>query len=111
MPRSRFDADGVDDVPDRRRSRPRRHRPSQTREPDGEELYTETLSSYPDAAHGPAPIPDWVITSGAALDTDRGMIKTGKEADVHLVERRDPASGRTVLVAAKRYRASGAALK
>ena len=45
-----------------------------------------------------------MITSGDALDIERGPIKTGKEADVHLVERCDPDDGRHVLLAAKRYR-------
>jgi RIO kinase 1 len=106
MPRYRFDADGVDDIPDRRRGRPRRRPTAETSEPHRDGLAEEDLSTYPDAAHGPGPVPAWVITSGAARDTDRGPIKTGKEADVHLVERRDPACGRTALMAAKRYRAS-----
>ncbi|WP_432987541.1 serine protein kinase RIO [Dactylosporangium sp. CA-233914] len=54
--------------------------------------------------HGPEPRPDWVITELAARDTDRGVLKTGKEADVHLVERAVPGTGRSVLLAAKRYR-------
>ena len=77
-----------------------------TREPyvDPREADGATLSSYVDAVHGPQPTPAWVITSGDALDVERGPIKTGKEADVHLVERRDPGDGRAVLLAAKRYR-------
>ena len=63
-------------------------------------------STYPDAEHGPQPRPDWVITTGTAVDRDRGVIKTGKEADVDLVERRDPATGRSTLLAAKRYRSA-----
>ena len=52
--------------------------------------------------HGPIPVPDWVITSGDATDADLGVLKTGKEADVSLVERR---LGDDVnLLAAKRYR-------
>jgi RIO kinase 1 len=34
------------------------------------------------------------------------MLKTGKEADVHLIERASQLTGRKVLLAAKRYRAS-----
>jgi RIO kinase 1 len=36
---------------------------------------------------GPEPYPSWVITSEAAVDTRLGVVKTGKEAEVHLVER------------------------
>ena len=61
-----------------------------------------TYSTYPDAAHGPTPIPDWVATSPAAIDTDLGVFKTGKEADVSLVRRTH--GDDNVLLAAKRYR-------
>ncbi len=30
---------------------------------------------------GPEPRPDWVVTSQGALDTELGILKTGKEAD------------------------------
>jgi RIO kinase 1 len=56
--------------------------------------------------HGPDPWPDWIITELAAVDTDLGILKTGKEADVHLVERAVPGTDRRVLLAAKRYRTS-----
>jgi RIO kinase 1 len=52
---------------------------------------------------GPQPWPDWVITSRAAMDTELGILKTGKEADVFLVERAVPGEPGVVL-AAKRYR-------
>lgn len=56
---------------------------------------------------GPEPRPDWVVTSSGAIDTELGVLKTGKEADVHLVERRDPhVEGSGVIMAAKRYRSS-----
>ena len=54
-------------------------------------------------ARGPLPQPDWLVTDGDAVDHDRGVIKTGKEADVFLVERWTP-TGQTCLLAAKRYR-------
>lgn len=63
-----------------------------------------TLSTYPDADRGPRPHPAWVITSGDAYDVELGVVKTGKEADVDLVQRVDIATGRAVLLAAKRYR-------
>ncbi len=58
---------------------------------------------------GPEPRPAWVVTSQAALDTELGVLKTGKEADVALVERgpRDPVDGPSVVMAAKRYRDAG----
>jgi RIO kinase 1 len=62
-------------------------------------------SSWPQALHGPEPYPGWVIPDAAALDTDLGVLKTGKEADVHLLERAVP-GGRSTLMAAKRYRSS-----
>lgn len=52
---------------------------------------------------GPEPHPHWVVTDQAALDTELGVLKTGKEADVFLLERAVP--GRPgALMAAKRYR-------
>lgn len=60
-------------------------------------------SSWPDAQHGPAPAPHWLVTDAAATDTELGVLKTGKEADVSLVERAVP-GGPSCLLAAKRYR-------
>jgi RIO kinase 1 len=56
--------------------------------------------------HGPHPRPDWLITSLAAVDSELGVLKTGKEADVHLIERRVPDTGQSCLLAAKRYRSN-----
>ena len=52
---------------------------------------------------GPAPTPEWVVQDRAAVDTELGVLKTGKEADVHLVRRAAPGTDGVVL-AAKRYR-------
>jgi RIO kinase 1 len=52
---------------------------------------------------GPMPFPDWVITSMAAADRELGILKTGKEADVFLIERFVP-DGASCILAAKRYR-------
>jgi RIO kinase 1 len=65
----------------------------------------ETYSTWDVATHGPEPRPDWVVTALAAHDTDLGVLKTGKEADVHLVRRAVP-DGPQMLAAAKRYRTS-----
>ncbi|WP_328806407.1 serine protein kinase RIO [Streptacidiphilus fuscans] len=53
---------------------------------------------------GPEPRPDWVVTELAAVDTEFGILKTGKEADVFLLERSVPGTDRRTLMAAKRYR-------
>jgi RIO kinase 1 len=55
---------------------------------------------------GPTPHPDWLVTELAAVDTEMGVLKTGKEADVFLVERAVPGTPRSCLLAAKRYRAA-----
>jgi RIO kinase 1 len=66
--------------------------------------YSElNLSSWDTATHGPEPRPDWVVTELSAIDTEFGILKTGKEADVHLV-RRALDGGPESLLAAKRYR-------
>lgn len=69
---------------------------------DDEVNEEQTFSSYVDAAHGPDPRPDWVITDARAVDIDLGVMKSGKEADVSLLRRsHGDASG---LMAVKRYR-------
>ena len=55
---------------------------------------------------GPEPYPSWVITEEGAVDTWLGVVKTGKEAEVHLVERALPGTARRVLLAAKQYRSA-----
>jgi RIO kinase 1 len=53
---------------------------------------------------GPLPHPEWLVTDLAAVDTELGVLKTGKEADVFLLRRGVPATGHSCLLAAKRYR-------
>jgi RIO kinase 1 len=55
---------------------------------------------------GPRPYPAWLVTELAAVDTELGLLKTGKEADVFLVRRGVPGTDRSCLLAAKRYRAA-----
>jgi len=60
-------------------------------------------------SRGPEPRPDWVVTSQAAIDTELGVLKTGKEADAFLLERAvdgSDAVGESVVMVAKRYRSS-----
>jgi RIO kinase 1 len=61
-------------------------------------------STWDTGFRGPEPYPDWLVTELAAVDTDLGVLKTGKEADVHLVRRGVPGTERSCLLAAKRYR-------
>ncbi len=56
---------------------------------------------------GPRPYPGWLVTDLAAVDTELGILKTGKEADVFLLRRGVPGTSRSCLLAAKRYRDSG----
>lgn len=49
------------------------------------------------------PAPDWLPT-GRVEDETVGLLKTGKEAEVFVVERRSLDDGRTCLLAEKRYR-------
>jgi RIO kinase 1 len=64
-----------------------------------------TWTSVEPLCRGPEPRPDWLVTSQGAVDTDLGILKTGKEADVFLLERADPLEPeRGVVMAAKRYR-------
>ncbi|MEO9324878.1 RIO1 family regulatory kinase/ATPase [Nocardioides sp. C4-1] len=71
---------------------------------DDTQRWSTWLSVEP-LSRGPEPRPDWVVTSQGAIDTDLGILKTGKEADVFLLERADPHDpDGGVVMAAKRYR-------
>ena len=72
-------------------------------EPDDTGQRWSTWLSVQPLCRGPEPRPDWVVTSQAAIDTELGVLKTGKEADVFLLERAVP-DGESVVMAAKRYR-------
>ncbi len=68
-------------------------------------------TSWDGAQHGPGPRPGWVITDLGAVDEDLGILKSGKEADVHVVHRWLPHqhldTGHVgVYMAAKRFRDS-----
>ncbi|WP_319462191.1 serine protein kinase RIO [Micromonospora sp. RTP1Z1] len=81
-----------------------RHAEPALTEPDDEPDPEDPWSSWDGAVHGPEPHPEWLVTELAARDTELGVLKTGKEADVHLVRRAVPETGRSCLLAAKRYR-------
>ena len=70
--------------------------------PEGDRWSTWDLPAAGD--RGPEPYPRWLVTELAAVDTELGVLKTGKEADVYLVRRGVPPSGPSCLLAAKRYR-------
>ena len=72
-------------------------------EPGGDHRRWTTWYDVEPLCRGPEPRPDWVVTSRAALDTELGVLKTGKEADVFLLER-GVEGGESVTMAAKRYR-------
>jgi RIO kinase 1 len=95
--RRRFD----DDEPDFLKRG--RLEPALIEEPDLPET-GDRWSTWDGALHGPQPRPDWVRTEHGAVDTELGMLKTGKEADVFLVRRAVPGTDRSSTLAAKRYR-------
>jgi RIO kinase 1 len=73
-------------------------------DPADDQRFSTWLTVEP-SCRGPEPRPGWVVTSQAALDTELGVLKTGKEADVHLLERAVPDDPeQRVVLAAKRYR-------
>ncbi len=103
----RFD----DDEPTfaKRNRNPRRLRPADALDPvaglpDGDRWSTWDQSSPTE--RGPWPYPDWLVTDLAATDTELGVLKTGKEAEVFLLRRAVPDTGPSCLLAAKRYRAA-----
>ncbi|HUQ58647.1 MAG TPA: RIO1 family regulatory kinase/ATPase [Lentzea sp.] len=73
---------------------------------DGDRWSTwgDRWSTWGDADQGPKPHPDWLVTELAAVDRELGILKTGKEADVFLLER--ALGEKACLLAAKRYRSN-----
>ncbi|GID95055.1 serine protein kinase RIO [Amorphoplanes digitatis] len=95
--RRKFDDDEADFV------KRGRLEPALSEDPDLPET-GDRWSTWDGALHGPLPRPDWVRTEHGAVDTELGILKTGKEADVHLVRRAVPGTDRVAVLAAKRYR-------
>ncbi|MFC6713431.1 serine protein kinase RIO [Branchiibius cervicis] len=59
----------------------------------------------PALSRGPAPWPEWLVSDDESVETELGILKTGKEADVFLLERASVSGQpRTTRLAAKRYR-------
>jgi RIO kinase 1 len=88
----------------RRRLPPADARDHIDRLPEGDRWSTWDQSTA--GERGPSPYPAWLVTELAATDTELGILKTGKEADVFLLRRAVPGGGRSCLLAAKRYRAA-----
>ena len=73
----------------------------------GDDQRWSTWLSIERGARGPHPRPDWLVTDDSAVDTELGILKSGKEADVFLVERASrTCPERSVVMAAKRYRSA-----
>jgi RIO kinase 1 len=107
--RSHFDDDGddPDDIDDRPVTRRRGPQAATRSAPlDDAPVTGDRWSTWDVAQRGPGPYPKWLVTDLAAVDTELGVVKTGKEADVHLVQRALPGTSQSCLLAAKRYRAA-----
>ncbi|WP_431709964.1 RIO1 family regulatory kinase/ATPase [Glutamicibacter uratoxydans] len=74
------------------------------RDPLPAEQRHSTWPSIAKRLRGPRPYPSWLIEDAAAIDTTLGLLKTGKEGEVYLLQR--ATATRSVLLAAKRYRAA-----
>jgi RIO kinase 1 len=105
--RRRFD----DDEPDQLSSRASREREREADPEPDPDAPTEgdrwsTWGASSPTERGPNPYPGWLITELAAVDTDLGLLKTGKEADVSLLRRGVPDTDRSCLLARKQYRSA-----
>lgn len=73
-------------------------------EPGAGQRWTTWPATTP-TERGPLPHPDWLVTSAGAFDTELGIVKSGKEADVFLLERAVPGdASASCILAAKRCR-------
>jgi RIO kinase 1 len=73
-------------------------------EPGADQRWSTWTAVVP-TSRGPKPYPPWVVQSAGAFDTELGVVKTGKEADLFLIERAVPDDpSQWSLLAAKRYR-------
>jgi RIO kinase 1 len=106
-----------DYAPPRRRRSEKKFDDEVLFDPRGRRRHLEVVEDTPDdgvrwstwdqsspTERGPRPYPEWLVTELAAVDRELGVLKTGKEADVYLVERGVPDTERRCLLAAKRYR-------
>lgn len=81
------------------------YRPGDAPEDAGDGRRPTSYWSVDRGSRGPEPLPDWIVLDAGAVDTELGVLKTGKEADVFLLERAaTDGSGEASLMAAKRYR-------
>jgi RIO kinase 1 len=101
--RRRFDDDDPIFLKRAARDEPEQFDEWATAELDGADRWS-TWDDSTAGQRGPKPYPDWLVTELAAKDTELGIMKTGKEADVYLIERGVPGTDRRCLLAAKRYR-------
>lgn len=75
-------------------------------EPGADQRWS-TWTSITPSQRGPEPRPPWVVTAAASIDTELGVVKSGKEADLFLIERAVPGDrSHSALLAAKRYRSA-----
>lgn len=104
-PSSRYEENPGTESIGKRRQRVRPDRGADWNILDDSLADNQRWSTWPRAEklmRGPRPYPEFVIEDAAAIDTDLGVLKTGKEADVILLERAVP--GNRALLASKRYR-------
>lgn len=83
----------------------RRHKPVWIESSSDESPAGQRYSTWPfieKGMRGPQPYPLWLIEDAGAVDTELGILKTGKEGDVFLLER--ATQERSSLLTAKRYR-------
>ncbi|MCR2053471.1 hypothetical protein NSA19_11610 [Actinomyces bowdenii] len=64
---------------------------------------SQWAQTTPGRTRGPEPHPPWLVTSAEAVEHERSVVRTGKEAEAYLIERVAPDGG-SCLMLCKRYR-------
>jgi RIO kinase 1 len=98
----RFDDDDLDQTFEKSYAEDPEWEETSDKPETGDRWSTWDLSSPTE--RGPRPYPGWLVTELAAVDTEHGVLKTGKEADACLITRAVPGTERSCMLVAKRYR-------
>lgn len=66
--------------------------------------FSKWAESVEGRTRGPKPYPSWLVTGGDSIEYERGIVRTGKEAEAFLLEKSSIEQDKSCLLLAKRYK-------